>query len=219
VLAEPTSIVLADDHPIVRAGFKSLVEPEPDIICVGEASDGLEAVHMATDLQPAILVLDMSMPHLNGLGVVRRLRQEGVLSKIIALTVHDEPAWLRQLLELGMGGYVLKRSAASDLIRAIRIVAEGGTWFDPAIAGQIVEATMRRNQTGPSDRVTELSERELEVLRLNVLGHSNKEIAEQLHIGVRTVETYKTRALEKLGFSNKCDIIRYAVGKGWLNNL
>jgi DNA-binding NarL/FixJ family response regulator len=215
--AQQISIILADDHPIMLAGIRGLIDQEPDMACAGEASDGLEALCMTTELLPDVLVLDMSMPGLNGVGVARRLYERGVSSKILALTVHEQPAWVRQLLEIGMGGYVLKRSAASDLIRATRTISAGGTWFDPAIAGQIVEATMRQNTTAKSDCAAFLSEREREVLRLTVLGHANKEIGEQLRIGARTVETYKTRAMEKLGFRRRVDAIRYALDKGWLD--
>jgi DNA-binding NarL/FixJ family response regulator len=215
--AEQMRIILADDHPIMRAGIRGLIDQEPDMACAGEASDGPEALCMTTELLPDVLVLDMSMPGLNGVGVARRLHERGISSKVLALTVHEQPAWVRQLLEVGMGGYVLKRSAASDLIRAIRTVSAGGTWFDPAIAGQIVEATMRRSSTAKSGPAADLSEREREVLRLTVLGHANKEIAEQLRLGVRTVETYKTRAMEKLGFRSRVDAIRYALDKGWLD--
>jgi DNA-binding NarL/FixJ family response regulator len=217
--AQQIRIVLADDHPIMRAGIRGLIDQEQDMACAGEASDGLEALRMTTELLPDVLVLDMSMPGLSGVGVARRLYERGIASKILALTVHEQPAWLRQLLEVGMGGYVLKRSAASDLIRAIHTVSAGGTWFDPSIAGQIVEATMRRHHAGKPDCAADLSEREHEVLRPNVLGHSNKEIAEQLHLGVRTVETYKTRAMEKLGFRSRVDVLRYALDKGWLGDL
>jgi DNA-binding NarL/FixJ family response regulator len=217
--ARPIRAVLADDHPIMRAGIKSLIDREPEIACVGEAANGYEALRLVAQLAPDVLVLDLSMPDLNGVGVARRLHEAGSATKIIALTVHEEPAWLRQLLEVGMGGYALKRSAANDLVRAIRIVAAGGTWFDPAIAGQIVEATMRRTHAGRSDQVLDLSEREADVLRQTVLGHSNKEIAELLHLGVRTVETYKTRAMDKLGFTSKVDVIRYAIDKGWFGGV
>lgn len=213
----PIRAVLADDHPIMRAGIRSLIEREPGVVCVGEAADGHEALRLAIDVSPDVLVLDMSMPLMTGVAVARHLRQVEAPTKIIALTVHEQPAWLRQLLEVGMGGYVLKRSAASDLVRAIHVVAAGGTWFDPGVAGQIVDATTRRKPTADFDRSRVLSEREMDVLRLDILGYANKEIARQLGVGVRTVETYKTRAMEKLGFSNKVDAIRYALDKGWLD--
>jgi DNA-binding NarL/FixJ family response regulator len=211
-------VLLADDHPLMLGGIRSLLAEYPDIEIAGEASDGVEALRMATNLHPDVVVLDMSMPGMNGVAVARRLRDAGSLSKVIALTVHQEPAYLRQLLEVGMGGYVLKRSAANDLAHAIRIVAAGGVYFDPAIAGQIVKTTIRRVQATVPIGSVFLSDREVEVLRLTALGHSNKAIADELTIAVKTVETYKARAMEKLGFRGRVDLIRYAMGKGWLND-
>jgi DNA-binding NarL/FixJ family response regulator len=215
--SKPVRVLLADDHPIVLAGIKALISLATDMEVVGEASNGPDALSMAADLRPDIAVLDMSMPGLNGIIVARRLREAGSRCKIIALTVHQEPAYLRQLLEVGMGGYVLKRSAADDLVRAIRVVHGGGVYFDPAIAGQIVETTMRRSQDVALARTVELSERELDVLRLTALGHSNKAIATELVLGIKTVETYKARAMEKLGFRSRVDVIRYAMDNGWLS--
>lgn len=215
--ANPICVMLADDHPVVLAGTKALLAVDPDIMVVGSASDGLEAERMAIALHPDILVLDMSMPGMNGVTVARRLRALGSSCKIVALTVHEEAAYLRQLLEVGMSGYVLKRSAAEALVRAIRIVSDGGVYLDPSIAGQIVKTTMRRGQDNAPARAADLSEREEDVLRLTAMGHSNKGIARELAIGVKTVETYKARGMEKLGFRGRVDIIRYALGKGWLD--
>ena len=213
----PLRVMLADDHPVVLAGIQALLAVDPDLVIVGSASDGLEAIRMAIELHPDVLVLDMSMPGLNGVTVARRLRDSGASCKIIALTVHEEAAYLRQLLELGMGGYVLKRSAADALVRAIRIVADGGVYLDPAIAGQIVDTTMRRAHDNAPAKAADLSEREEDVLRMTAMGHSNKVIARELAIGVKTVESYKARATEKLGFKSRVDVIRYALGKGWLD--
>jgi DNA-binding NarL/FixJ family response regulator len=211
-------VLLADDHPLILGGIRSLLAEYPDIEIAGEASDGLEALRMACNLHPDVAVLDMSMPGMSGVAVARRLRDAGVMSKVIALTVHEESAYLRQLLEVGMGGYVLKRSAVNDLPRAIRIVAAGGVYFDPAIAGQIVKSTMQRTQDAVPTGSMFLSDREMEVLRLTALGHSNKAIADELTIAIKTVETYKARGMEKLGFRGRVDVIRYAQGKGWLDD-
>ncbi len=211
-------VLLADDHPLMLAGIRALLAGDPRIECVGEALDGLEALSMASSLLPDVIVLDMSMPGLNGVTVARRLREAKAACKIIALTVHEESAYLRQLLEVGMAGYVLKRSAAADLVRAIGVVMDGGVYFDPAIASQIVEKTVRRAQDHTPVRPVDLSDREVDVLRLTARGHSNKAIAGELGLGVKTVETYKTRAMEKLGFQTRVDVIRYAVDNGWLED-
>ena len=216
MVTHPVRVLLADDHPIVLAGIRALLTQDSGVEIVAEASDGQEALRLTIALRPDIAVLDMSMPVMSGAAVARRLREAGSPCKIIALTVHEESAYLRQLLEAGMGGYILKRSAADDLLRAIWVVADGGVYFDPAIAGHIVQTTMRRTQDGAPAGAVDLSEREMDVLRLTALGHSNKAIASELGIAVKTVETYKTRAMEKLGFRSRVDVIRYALGKGWL---
>ncbi len=209
-------VLLADDHPMLRVGIRSLLDTEPGITCVGEASDGAQALRMALEAGPDIVILDMSMPLLDGVGVARRLRDAGSLCKVIAMTAHEETVWLDHLLELGMSGYVLKRSAADDLLRAIRAVASGGIWFDPAIAGLVVSAVERRAQRQRSADGTGLSDRESEVLRLTTIGHANKSIAAELRVGVRSVETYKSRAMVKLGLSNRAELITYATARGWI---
>ena len=214
--ASSIRVVLADDHPMVRAGIRGLLTAEPDILCVGEAADGVQALRMVQAEHPDMLILDMSMPHLDGVSVARRLREGGSPCKIIAMTVHEEAFWLDQLLELGMRGYVLKRSAADDLLRAVRAVAAGGTWFDPAVAGLVVEAAERRAQRNKSPDGTGLSERETEVLRLTAQGYGNKAIAQTLRIGVRSVETYKTRAMTKLGLNDRVALVAHAAAHGWI---
>ena len=220
IVMTPTTcrVLVADDHPLMLAGVRLLLSRDANIAIVGEASDGLEALQLATALQPDVVVLDMSMPGLNGVGVARRLHSAGSPSKIIALTVHNEPAYLRQLLEVGMAGYVLKRSAASDLVRAIRAVMAGGIYFDPHISGHLAQTGTHSAHNPTGIGVAELSIREICVLRLTALGHSNREIAAELGIGVKTVETYKTRASEKCGFHGRVDITRYAIGKGWFDD-
>jgi DNA-binding NarL/FixJ family response regulator len=210
-------VILADDHPIVLAGIKALVALAPDIEVIGEATNGAEALTMINTLQPDVVVLDMSMPELNGVVVARRLYEAGSSCKIIALTVHEEPAYLRQLLEVGMGGYVLKRSAAEELVRAIHVVYRGGTHFDPRIAGLVAENTVRRSQSMTSANTAILTQRENDVLRMTALGHSQKAIAASLALSIKTVDTYKLRAMEKLSFRSRVDLVRYAFDQGWLS--
>ena len=208
-------ILMADDHPIVLAGLKALVRADPGMQIVGEARDGRSALRLASSLRPDVVVLDLSMPELNGAEVARALLAEHPDCRILVLTVHEDRATLRQLLDLGVAGYLVKRSAADDLIRAIHAVAGGGTYLDPAIAGKLVGG----GQSGfrpQGDNGVELSEREADVLRLIAIGHSNKEISARLAISVKTIETYKARAMEKLGFKTRVDVVRYAASKGWL---
>ena len=212
--AREIQVVLADDHPIVLAGIRALLMQEPGLRIAGEATNGIEALRLITRQRPDIAVLDVSMPGLNGVAVTRRVRDAGLRTRIIALTVHQEAAYLRQLLTLGMGGYVLKSSAADDLIRAIRAVHAGGIYFDPSMAGRLVETTSRR---APGLQKSDLSEREEAVLRRVALGHTSREIAQQLSLGVKTVETYKARGMEKLGLDNRAELIRHAIGQGWMS--
>ena len=209
------SVFLADDHPMVMAGIKALVTEDARFEVIGQASDGLDAVKQATALQPDALVLDISMPGLNGLEVAERLRRDAPRCRILALTVHEDRGYLRQLLADGVAGYLLKRSAADELIRALLAIAGGGLYLDPAIAGLAVSL----NATPQSPEVTvgvDLSPREEDVIRLTASGHSNKSVAAALGVGVKSIETYKARAMEKLGLRTRVDLVRYAVSQGWL---
>jgi DNA-binding NarL/FixJ family response regulator len=211
----PVRILMVDDHPIVLAGLKALVGANSDFAVVGEARDGRTALRLAGQLVPDVVVTDISLPEMNGIELAAALRAELPECRILVLTVHEERAYLRQLVELGVGGYLLKRSAADELPRAIRAVAAGGMYLDPAIAGKVVGRLARRAGDHAGQQA-ELSERETDVLRLVAGGHSNKAIASRLNISVKTVETYKARAMEKLGFSSRVDVVRYAADQGWL---
>jgi len=213
---EPLTVLMADDHPIVLAGMKALVAEDPTLEVIGEARDGRTALQLARELHPKTAVLDIGMPLLNGLEVAHALRTEAPQTRVVILTVHEDRAYLRQSLEAGIAAYVLKRSAAEELVRAIHAAAKGGLYLDPAIAGKAVSVTARGAPTVPSGAPPDLSERETEVLRLVGAGHSSKEIATSLLISVKTVETYKARAMEKLGFRSRVDVVRYAASRGWL---
>ncbi len=210
-------ILLADDHAVVREGLKALINSQPEIEVVGEASDGPTAVSLTTELDPDVVIVDVSMPGLSGAQVTSQLRAIRPDRKVLVLTVHEDKGYLRQLLEAGAVGYVLKRAAASELVQAIRAVASGGTYLDPTLAGGVVDNFIRPTPEKESPAV-ELSDREAEVMRLIALGYSNKEIAAQLKLSVKTVETYKMRSMEKLQIRSRVDIVRYAAKRGWLEN-
>jgi DNA-binding NarL/FixJ family response regulator len=208
-------LLLVDDHAIVREGLRSLLGTDNRFEIVGEASDGLSAVNVAESLNPDVVVMDVSMPGLNGAQLARRLKESRPQVRTLALTVHEEGGYLRSLVDAGASGYVLKRSAASELLRAIEVVGEGGTYLDSSIAGQLVSKLgHRRPAIAPSSA---LSEREREVVRLVAHGYSNKEIATKLDVSVKTVETYRYRATEKLGLHSRADLVRYAIDQGWLS--
>ena len=217
-------VFVADDHPVLLQGIKALITQDERLDLVGEASDGLTALRRATELEPDVTVLDLSMPGLNGIEVARKLLSACAGCRILVLTVHEDGAYLRQLLEMGIAGYLLKRSTTEELLRAIHAVGAGGLYLDPAIAGRAIGRPARR-QTGPeaveaaADNVdtTDLSTREIEVLRFAAVGHSNKSIAAKLQIGPKSVETYKARAMAKLGFQSRVEVVRFAMSKGWLS--
>jgi len=211
-------VFLADDHAVVREGLKALVNTHPGLFVVGEAADGRTACELVERLRPDVAVLDVSMPGMTGGQATERIGQTCPGVKVLALTVHEDRGYLRELLAAGAAGYVLKRSAAEELIRAIEVVAGGGTYPDPSLAGKVVDGFVHRTRgEAPAGEV--LREREAAVVRLTARGHGNKEIAAQLDVSTKTVETYKARALEKLGLHSRADLVRYAAGRGWLQGL
>jgi DNA-binding NarL/FixJ family response regulator len=208
-------LLLVDDHAVVREGLRALLASDARFEVVGEASEGETAIAAATTLQPDVVVMDVSLPGLNGVQATRRIKAQQPDVRVVALTVHEEGGYLRSLLDAGASAYVLKRSAASELVRALQVVSDGGTYLDPSMAGQLVGKLVRNTrEIGPAPA---LSERESEVLKLVARGYSNKEIAGKLQVSVKTVETYRYRAVEKLGLRGRADLVRYAIEKGWLD--
>ncbi|HEX7316467.1 MAG TPA: response regulator transcription factor [Pyrinomonadaceae bacterium] len=209
-------ILLADDHEMIRDGVKGLINGQPDMEVVGEAGDGREAWQKVKSVQPDILVLDITMPDLNGVQSAERINRDSPKVKVLILTAHEDKGFLQQVLQAGAAGYMLKRSATAELIRAIRIVASGGVYIDPRLASKIVTDYVGRQSSREPARRGDLSEREEEVLRLIAWGHSNKDIAAQLNISVKTVEGHKTKIMEKLDLKNRVELVRYALHRGWL---
>ncbi|HUQ19689.1 MAG TPA: response regulator transcription factor [Gemmatimonadaceae bacterium] len=210
-------IVLADDHAVVREGLKSLLNAQADMCVVGEAGDGATALEVTRELCPDVVVTDLSMPGSTGSELTERIRQQHDSVKVLVLTVHEERLYLTRLFRAGASGYVLKRAAASDLVNAVRIVASGGTYIDPALAGELVTGFLD-SESSSVDADDSLSEREREVLVRIARGFSNKEIAAELELSTKTVETYKARVAEKLGLHSRVEIIRYATRKGLLHD-
>lgn len=210
-------VLLADDHKVVRDGLRLLVDGQRDMRVVGEAGNGKEALRQARDLKPDVVVMDLSMPELNGLQATERLKAERPEIKVVALTVHEDPSYLLQLCRAGAVGYVLKRSAGDDLIQAIRTVAGGGMQFDPTLASKALTGRPGDLPTKEGLHPNALSEREKEVLIQLAWGYSNKEIAGDLGLSTKTVETYRVRLSEKLDLRSRTEIVRYALRQGWLN--
>ena len=203
-------VLLADDHAILREGLAMLIE--------GQADNGRDAVRLARDEHPDVAVLDVSMPELGGAEAAEAIRKECPDVRVLALTRHADQAYVRRLLQSGAAGYVLKKGAADALINAIRVVAKGGTYVEPQLAGALLQRTFGRTPAeAAGEQQAMLSAREEEVLRSIAWGRSNKEIAAELGLSIKTVESYKAVALEKLQLRNRSDIVRYAVTRGWLS--
>ncbi len=212
----PLRVFVADDHGVLRAGLRLLIDAQPDMQVVGEAGDGPSTLQRVTELQPDLILLDLTMPGLGGLEILPLLRQRAPASRILILTMHDNEGYLRQALGAGAAGYVLKGAVDSELLNAIRAVARGETYIHSAITHKLLESIQL--SAAPSDDPWEsLSSRELEVLRLVALGYTNAEIAEQLSISVKTVETYRARGMEKLNLRTRAELVRAAIAKGLLD--
>lgn len=214
-----TRIVLADDHPIVLNGLRNLIQAEDDLDLVGEASTGLAALQVIREQRPDVAVVDISMPELNGIMLSRRVAEEMPSTRLLVLTLHEDRAYVNQAMEAGVVGYVLKRSAAENLVQAIRAVVIGGLYVDPAIADRMCDPCPKRPGWLRAGGATGLTEREAEVLKLVALGFTLKEIAHRLAVGVKSVETYKARGWEKLGLKTRAELVRYASAQGWLANI
>ncbi|HLA15186.1 MAG TPA: response regulator transcription factor [Gemmatimonadaceae bacterium] len=209
-------IVVADDHATVRQGLKLLIDSQSDMTVVGEAADGSGVLEQVGTLKPDIVVMDISMPGMNGLVATRTLKRVQPDVAIVALTRHEDDTYLKGLLRAGASGYVLKQSAPAEFLRAIRAVAAGGVYLDPAMTSGVADGLLDRDRAASGRAPRPISEREADVLRLIAIGHSNKEVAAQLGISVKTVEVHKANAMRKLGLTGRVDVIRYGVLQGWL---
>ncbi len=205
-------VMIADDHAILRAGLRMLLQAEPDMEVVAEATDSQQAVDRARVYRPDVILLDISMPGVGGLEVIQTLKRELPALKVLILTMYDDPEYLRQALSAGASGYVLKRAADTELLSAIRAVYEGGTFLHPSHARLLLNGMLDRERTkGEKQPYDLLSEREREVVRLVAMGYTNQQIAERLYLSVKTVETYRSRAMEKLGLRSRAELVRYAL--------
>ena len=211
-------ILLADDHVTVRQGLKMLIDSQDDMTVVSEASDGAAAVEQARTLRPDVVVMDISMPGMNGLVATRTLKQIQPDSVVVILTRHGDDAYLQELLRAGADGYVLKQSAASELLQAIRATAVRGQYLDSALTARVTAGFLAKSGRKAQVTGVSVSERESEVLRLIAAGYSNKEIAAQLELSVKTVEVHKANAARKLGLKGRIDIVKYALLQGWLSD-
>ncbi len=213
----PLRILLADDHVTVRHGLKLLIDGQSDMKVVAEAGDGQTAVQRAITFKPDVVVMDISMPGMTGLVATRKLKQLQRDAVVVALTRHSDDAYLQELLRAGVSGYVLKQSAPTELLQAIRAAAAGRQYLDSALTARVTAGFLAKDG-GKAKAVAVPSERESEVLRLIASGYSNKEIAVRLDLSVKTVEAHKANGMRKLGLSGRIDIVKYAILQGWLQN-
>lgn len=211
-------ILIAEDHQTVREGIKLLVNAQDDMEIVGEASDGEMAVAEAQRLMPDVIVMDISMPTMNGLKATKRLRSLGIDVKILTLTRHTDDGYLQQLIAAGANGYVLKQSAPDELINAIRAIGSGNAYVDPSLQSKMLGSFAARTSSLRGENKNELTDRESEVLRLIALGYSNKEIGERIDLSVKTIEAHKANSMRKLGITSRTDIVRYAILQNWMQD-
>lgn len=214
--ASKVRILLVDDHQMIRDGLTLLINHQPDLCVVGQASDGEQAVQQALALQPDVVVMDLTMPKLNGLQATQRIKAQRPHIKILALTVHEDASYLRQLTQASAEGYVLKRAAGEELIRAIRKVAAGGVYYDANLTGKALLKQWHSGAPATGEATAQLTQREEDVLTRIAQGYTNKEIAAQLDVGVKTVETYRARIAEKLGLHSRAELVQFALRQGWL---
>jgi len=213
-----TRIILADDHALVRDGLRLVIEAEPDLEVLGEASSAAEAVQRVAATRPDVLLLDITMPGGGGIGALEEIRKASPATRVLMLTMHEDPEYLRVALVSGASGFILKNAAGSELLSAIRTVGEGRTYVDPTLAGIALRNALvpARPSGAPDGGLARLSPREIEVLRQLALGYTNKEIVNRLSVSVKSVETYRARLSEKLGLSSRAELVRYALENGMI---
>ncbi len=214
---ERIRVLLADDHAVLRAGLRALLSAEPDMEVVGEAENGEEALRQAAALHPDVIVLDIAMPRLNGLDVIRRLNALGGSAKVLVLTMHDEEQYLLQVLRAGGSGYLSKAAADTALMEAIRTVHRGEAYLYPSATARLLEDYRGRKAEDETDGYDSLSEREREVLALTAAGYTNQEIADKLVISAKTVDTYRSRMMEKLRLRHRSELVKFALRHGLLS--
>lgn len=212
------SVLLADDHAVLRTGLRMLINAQPDMEVVAEASNGEDAARLAREVRPDIVLMDITMPGGGGIEATVRIRRESPAVRVLALTMHDDAAYLRSILAAGAAGYVVKRAADAELLSAIRTTYRGETYLAPSLAGAMVQEVLGRKPRKGSAEVPgdTLSERERDVLRLVAQGHTNQEIADRWFISAKTVATYRARLMEKLGLKTRAELVRYALAIGLL---
>jgi DNA-binding NarL/FixJ family response regulator len=213
------TIFVVDDHMVVREGLKALINAQADMTVIGEAGEGAAALQQIQAAQPDVVIMDISMPGLNGIKATEELHNAYPNVKVLVLSIHEDTSYLRQMLAVGASGYLIKHTIAEALIQAIRSVAAGGLYLDPGIAGHVVNRYVRQPAVVTDLLGAALSEREYEVVLRVVQGYSNKETAQQLNLSVKTVESYRARAMEKLGLTSRAALVRYALEQGWLQQI
>ena len=209
-----TRVLLVEDHETVRQGLRMVLESQSDIEVVAEAANGRIAVEHSERYRPDVVVLDLSMPEMNGLAAAQAIKQRIPETAIVALTRHDDAAFVDELLKAGASGYVLKQSPTTELLKAVRTVSAGGEYIDMALVERSARGTA--NETSSERPAPTVSDREKQVLRMMAIGHSNKEIADDLAISIRTVEVHKANAMRKLKLRGRIDVVRFAILHGWL---
>ncbi len=215
-------LLVVDDHPVVRAGLRTLLSAQPDMEVVGEAEDGITAITRSVELRPDIIVMDITMGDTNGIRATREIRKQLPESKVLVLTMHDSEEYLRQMLEAGATGYVLKQAVDSELAVAIRAVQRGEVYLYSSFTKVLLGDLAAGDETSDGqlrDSYDLLSQREREVLRLVALGYTNGQIADQLFLSVKTVETYRERVMSKLDLKSRAALVRYALGRGLLDEV
>ncbi len=214
----PTRVLIADDHPLIRSGLRSLLARDSEFEVVGEAADGYQALELVEQLKPDIVMLDVSMPRLNGIDVARKLSETAPSTRVIIVSIHSDEGYVLRALRAGAKGYLLKASPEGDILNAVRTVAAGHAYLSPEMSRLLVEEYVREmRERGVEDSYELLSIREKEILQLLVSGSSNRQIADLIHVSVTTVETHRANILQKLGIHSLPELILYAVRKGLLS--